>query len=332
MMINYYLFSPLHFLMEQKDKRKVYQDIGTDGNLPLFHHPFWLNTVAGPENWNVALSYNDDGQVQGLWPYAHFRLRGLIPANGMPLLTPYLGPWLFYPESFKTPAAKYAFEEKVLTELAVQLPATPFTHVKCHPRLRNWLPLHRLGFRQTTRYTYRIAASTEWESAFSSSLRSDIRRARRKYALRNMDDPELFYQINRLSFHQQKRKIPYTLDFFSRLDQALKHRNQRQITAAYDDQNNIVAALYTVWDDHTVYYLASGIDREQRPSGAMSLLLSEAIETAMQQGKTFDFEGSMIPGIEKFFRSFGGELTPYHFLTRTPNRYVEALSVLLFGR
>jgi hypothetical protein len=31
--------------------------------------------------------------------------------------------------------------------------------------------------------------------------------------------------------------------------------------------------------------------------------------------KTFDFEGSGIPAIEKFFRSFGGALTPYFCIT-----------------
>jgi len=37
--------------------------------------------------------------------------------------------------------------------------------------------------------------------------------------------------------------------------------------------------------------------------------------------QTFDFEGSMIKGIATFFDGFGGELTPYHRLTKTKTKY-----------
>jgi hypothetical protein len=33
--------------------------------------------------------------------------------------------------------------------------------------------------------------------------------------------------------------------------------------------------------------------------------------------EVFDFEGSMIPSVEKFFRSFGGELRPYYSVNKS---------------
>ena len=40
--------------------------------------------------------------------------------------------------------------------------------------------------------------------------------------------------------------------------------------------------------------------------------MAAAIQAAQERGlKTFDFEGSSIPPIERFFRGFGGQLTPY---------------------
>ena len=49
---------------------------------------------------------------------------------------------------------------------------------------------------------------------------------------------------------------------------------------------------------------------------AMSALLWEAILYSKNELKAqvFDFEGSMIPSIERYFRKFGGELTPYYTL------------------
>lgn len=64
-------------------------------------------------------------------------------------------------------------------------------------------------------------------------------------------------------------------------------------------------------DQHTVYYLLGGGDPELRTSGATSLLMWEGIRWASEQGKQFDFEGSMVEPIERFFRSFGARQIPY---------------------
>jgi hypothetical protein len=46
-------------------------------------------------------------------------------------------------------------------------------------------------------------------------------------------------------------------------------------------------------------------------SGAFSLLMWHAIQFASQVTTRFDFEGSMIESIERFFRSFGARQVPY---------------------
>ena len=66
-----------------------------------------------------------------------------------------------------------------------------------------------------------------------------------------------------------------------------------------------------VWDDYTAYYLIGGADPELRNSGASSLLLWEAIQFAAQVSRTFDFEGSMLKPVERFFRAFGAIQQPY---------------------
>jgi len=41
------------------------------------------------------------------------------------------------------------------------------------------------------------------------------------------------------------------------------------------------------------------------------LCIFEGIKLANQLGKKFDFEGSMLPNIEKNFRKYGGVQKPY---------------------
>jgi hypothetical protein len=54
-----------------------------------------------------------------------------------------------------------------------------------------------------------------------------------------------------------------------------------------------------------------GGDPHLRTSGAGSLVLWEAIKFAATVSEQFDFEGSMIEPVERFFRAFGGTPTPY---------------------
>ena len=70
---------------------------------------------------------------------------------------------------------------------------------------------------------------------------------------------------------------------------------------------NVHASYYFVYDKNVCYYLISGSNPEFRSSGAQTLILWEGIQFAAKVSKAFDFEGSMIEGIETFFRAFGGE-------------------------
>ena len=68
-------------------------------DIPLFLQYDWLNTIADPENWDVAL-HMVGTDVQGFMPY--FRKRKLnFEVITVPPLTPYLGPWIHYPDQQK---------------------------------------------------------------------------------------------------------------------------------------------------------------------------------------------------------------------------------------
>ena len=72
----------------------------------------------------------------------------------------------------------------------------------------------------------------------------------------------------------------------------------------------------------TNYYLWGGSDPQFRNSGTNSYCLWEAIKFSASVTKAFDFEGSMIKPFEKFFRAFGGKLTPYfHVYKKNPHTW-----------
>ena len=74
----------------------------------------------------------------------------------------------------------------------------------------------------------------------------------------------------------------------------------------------------------SAYYLLGGGDPELPTSGAHSFLLWEAIRFAASVTKRFDFEGSMVKGIERSFRSFGARQVPYSKVWRANSKILGA--------
>ena len=96
---------------------------------------------------------------------------------------------------------------------------------------------------------------------------------------------------------------------------------------ARDEARRIHAVAWAVWDKHAAYYLLAGADPHLRNSGASSLLAWEALMRAREHTDVFDFHGSMLQPVERFFRAFGGRQTPYLSVTRMNPSFRVALAV-----
>ena len=90
------------------------------------------------------------------------------------------------------------------------------------------------------------------------------------------------------------------------------------------------SVAYLIWDATTAYYLLAGDDPARRASGAGMLLAWEAIRyaSAVLGLRCFDFEGSMLPGVERVRVRFGAVQTPYFFVWKYTSRAFELLEKL----
>jgi predicted transcriptional regulator len=64
------------------------------------------------------------------------------------------------------------------------------------------------------------------------------------------------------------------------------------------------AVAFFLWGCARVWYFASA--HHQSHPQAITKILAYAIMGAIAEGKTFDFMGSVLPGVERFFWQFGG--------------------------
>lgn len=292
----------------------------------IFQQPWWLEAVA-PNSWQ-EIEISQGSRLIARLPYVMEKKWGLTMIK-MPGLTQTLGPWLA-PSTAKY-AKQLGQQKDWMTALIEQLPSFDFFCQNFHYSITNWLPFYWQGFTQTTRYTYVIESLYDLDLVWANSqenIRREIRKAQKQLVIRTDLDIAKFLDINLLTFQRQGLNPPYDRDFVKRLDAACVHQAARKIFFAEDGQGRIHAVLYLVWDKNSAYYLMGGSDPDLRNSGATSLLMWEAIQFASTVTKRFDFEGSMIEPIERFFRAFGARQVPYFQISRMSRR----MKLLMTGR
>jgi len=292
----------------------------------IFQQPWWLEATS-PRQWGVVEIEKSSSIVARL-PYVIKRKQGLKLLT-MPKLTQTLGPWLA-PSTAKY-SKQLAQQKDLINSLIEKLPPFDYFSQNFHYSIQNWLPFYWKGFSQTTRYTYTLNNLTDLDSLwadFQENIRREIRKAKKKIVVRSDLSLQKFIYLNELTFKRQGIDLPYTKELVHRIDKACIDHQSRKIFFAEDSQGVIQAAIYIIWDQKSAYYLMGGSDPDLRNSGANSLLMWEAIKFASTVTQSFDFEGSMIEPVERFFRAFGAKQVPYFQVSKMSKR----AKVLATGR
>lgn len=314
--------------MTEPGPKTAYRNFCRDARqLPLFHQPWWLDATCGVGGWLAAVAENPEtGRVEGALPYC-LRSRYGVKMAGLPPLTPFLGPLLFLPEGLNHYRQR-SFEEQVIRKLLDQLPNLPLVRLKLHYDMQNWLPFRQAGFEQTTRYSYRILGPADidqiWQG-FHPKLRNKISHAARHCTVQQVEDAEPVFRLYAQRFRLKGRAVPVSWQWFAGLDQALQERQARAAFLCLDRKRRPLAGAYIAWDGQSSYLLLAGFDGNANIRGAAALAVWESIRFVAGRGLLYDFEGSMLPGVERFFREFGGELCAYHQLMKYRNRMWEVL-------
>jgi hypothetical protein len=283
----------------------------------IFAHRWWLDAVA-PGSYDILeLVHNDE--IHAAWPIVYLT-RDDARHVYMPPLTQKLG-ILFAPAGART-TELLSLNQKRSGELIDRLGPIVTLQQNFHESFTDWLPFYWRGYGQTTRYTYVLENISDqkvlWDG-MRPNHRRDIRRAAR-LGIRIKDDLELpkFLELNRKTFARQGKQPLASDDVIYRVDTACRSNAGRKIFAGVDPQGKVHAAVYIAWAGDTAYYLMGGSEPELRQSGAQVLVLWEAISFAGSVAQRFDFEGSMLPQIERVFRGFGATQVPYFSISKFP--------------
>ena len=297
------------------DKDLYIKFANTERDLPVFMQPWWLNAVCEDVSWDAIVVSDEEENVRGAWAFARTRLSG-FDAIVLPPLTQFTGIWLNIDQSL--PHHKQEVQRQdILAALEKKLPKTPILELKLHWPLQDWAPFYWAGYKQETRYTFRFPEpDTDLIlNSVSKSFRRNYRSASRKFTIRLSEDLDEFQQLIEKVFDIRDDRMPFDKNTVLSAYRALKEKEQCAIYCADSAEGSARAAIMTIWDNTTTYYILGG-RVSSNTQNATNLLLIRAIADAAERGHAFDFEGSMIEGVHKFFQSFGAQMQPYLYLYR----------------
>jgi hypothetical protein len=180
------------------------------------------------------------------------------------------------------------------------------------------LPFDWAGFKTSPRYTYQIDLRRTLDDLlkdFSQARRNDISKAARDgLVVERATDLRVVGSLVRNTFSRTQGRLDgAVLDAI--LEKFAKPHNSYSFVTRQEGRP--IAATFLIHDRTTAYYLLGGYDSANGHHGAGALAIVESIKAAKELGlRTFDFEGSSIPPVERFFRGFGGQLTHYFTVSR----------------
>lgn len=264
----------------------------------LFQTTTWLEAVT-PETAEVEAVYEGQQLIAG-WALSRNRRLGFTRLL-QPPLTPYQAP--VFAEKIsdtrkETLARQIADRFQPFDVLQCTAPPAVRCAAFCHDEESIILP------HQTSRIHANRNPDNLLES-YSKGVRNEIRRARRDGLKTRFDTPPgEVLRLARLSMRHAERSFPLDEAAFQHLVTALKKQSMARTVGIQNDVGKYIAAQLLVHDRHTTYNLVFGVDRQAESPYAGALLMHSAIEWSLQNGRTFDFEGSSLQGVQQFYNKF----------------------------
>ncbi|RNI23360.1 GNAT family N-acetyltransferase [Rufibacter latericius] len=276
---------------------------------PLVYLHAWYLEVVCRGHWEALVEIQDNEYVS-LFPLPVRTLLGRKKVY-QPLFTQQLG-------LVVTPASQHRTPEEYLALLPVHYSAVQYQMPWCHERTLI-LPT---PWAYRTRPNYELSLSpayAEVRQNYSSNLRRNLKKAEKEKltvvptsGIKSL--VELFRNTKGKELPELRNRHYQTLEgLYGRV----KQEKAGQVWEVRL-RGELLAAAFLLETDHAITFLFGASSPKGRQKSAMAFLLDHIIAQAAGSGKTFDFEGSEVPGVANFYASFGAQPVWYVSLSSKP--------------
>jgi lipid II:glycine glycyltransferase (peptidoglycan interpeptide bridge formation enzyme) len=287
----------------------AYSDLASRAG-SVFNSPAWLAMYGN--KLQLFGIYSGDDELAGAF-FLYRDNKAGFSLFGNPPFTPHIG-WIFENRS-QNHARALSENKKVMEAMAGLMQGLPVGVIRCaFPYTASDMqPFTWRKFKVVPNYTYRlplVLPVEELEKRMATETRNRLRKAVKEgLSVAKITDYNVVKMLVLKTFNRKNKAIDKDL-----LEKILCGFADASNSFAFAAMNNgqAVSATFTIYDKSTAYYLLGGYDPAAKREGGGNLCMWQSILHSRELGlETFDFEGSMLPEVERYFRGFGADLVPY---------------------
>ena len=164
------------------------------------------------------------------------------------------------------------------------------------------------------RNNFLLSLKKEYSSIREGYSKNTLRNIRKgeKLGLHYITEISLKDYIELLSNNLSSGVTKDDLDKFRSIVRFCRDRGIGRLPGIYTAENRLCAAVFFCSWKERVVYLNPASNADGRKSSAMFFLLDNFISAHSDKNIILDFEGSMVPGVARFYKSFGAEAEHYN--------------------
>jgi lipid II:glycine glycyltransferase (peptidoglycan interpeptide bridge formation enzyme) len=213
-----------------------------------------------------------------------------------------------------------SFNKEVLTAVVSLLNelSSSVVSVSLPPSVIDTQPFYWDKYKVIPNYTYQHDLSeteADLERQFASNVRNSIKKATKDgVGIELCRDYTVVHQLVKITFSRREKDLNSGM-VEEILQKVADSENSFAFAAHWEGKP--VAVAFCIHDKTACYYLFGGYDHTSTHRGAGVLCLYNCLLHAKSLGlQVFDFEGSMMPEVESYFRSFGPQMVPYYTINK----------------
>jgi len=173
------------------------------------------------------------------------------------------------------------------------------------------------GFKIAERMTYWLDLDRSFanvQKGFSENIRRNIKKGQRRFEVRSNEMPiEIAIDLFRNEVGSALAISSTQYNGYLKWITSLQTQKRATIYSSQLPDGSYAGFVIIIESGKHRIYSMGALLASERNSGLSPLLLSSAITDAIDEGASiFDFEGSMIEGIARFFKSFGSNKVRYN--------------------
>lgn len=280
-----------HLRNEEIDKKKWDDCITSSQNGLIYAYSFYLDHMA--RNWDALVL----GDYEAVMPVTWNKKFG-IHYLYQPFLAAQLGVF------------GKNLSSKIIEEFLSAIPS----------KFRYWdIYLNSSNFQQKYKHNLRRNFELsleknyqELKDGYNQNLNRNIRKAENAGCIFREDvDGE---EVIKLALSQMQMREKSAAENVERFRELFKHLHAKGMAKAYgvlSKDCDLLSSCIFFFSNNRAYYVLVGNDNKGRTEGSSHLLIDGFIRSQSGKNITLDFEGSDIPGLAKFYASFGAMEVKY---------------------